>query len=251
MLVICGRGGNFKTALPGDGVLWFRRFCWCCLAVFRVDWGSGSALLGGFLLAVAPKGTKRACPAIRPYASLRVRSLHRRSRGARRRAILGPSSLSRHPCRSTPSTTIPLTLLKGRLVLPDSSAFLFPRIACKRSDKEKPSGSSEPKSPSVGRVEVLRRGTRGRTPSEERWDRTSHRDGPRSSAGRREPRRRRGRMPGWPSLWLLSLGQTRESNSPCKAKSAVGAEESAASRLLSAGRQSGVQRIAPIPSRSV
>ena len=94
--------------------------------------------------------------------------------------------------------------------------------------------SSVPESPSVGRVEVLRRGTRGRTPSEERWDRTSHRDGPRSSAGRREPRRRRGRMPGWPSLWLLSLGQTRESNSPCKAKSVVGAEESVAIRLLSA-----------------
>lgn len=35
-------------------------------------------------------------------------------------------------------------------------------------------------------------------------------------------------MPGWPSLWLLSLGQTRESNSPCKAKPVGGAEESVA-----------------------
>ncbi len=64
-------------------------------------------------LPVAAKVTKNACPAIRPCASLRVRSLHRRSRGARRRAILGPSRLSRHPCRSTPSATIPLALLKG------------------------------------------------------------------------------------------------------------------------------------------
>jgi len=36
------------------------------------------------------------------------------------------------------------------------------------------------------------------------------------------------RMSGWPSLWLLSLGQTRESDSPCKAKPIGGAEESVA-----------------------
>lgn len=35
-------------------------------------------------------------------------------------------------------------------------------------------------------------------------------------------------MSGWPSLWLLSLGQTRESDSPCKAKPVGGAEESVA-----------------------
>src|SRR5690606_8902868 len=58
----------------------------------------GSALLGGFLLAVAPKGTKRACPAIRPSASLRVRSLHHCSEGRLTRAIPGPLSLSPHPC---------------------------------------------------------------------------------------------------------------------------------------------------------
>ena len=33
------------------------------------------------------------------------------------------------------------------------------------------------------------------------------------------------RMSGCPSLWLLSLGQTRESDSPCRAKSVGGAEE--------------------------
>ena len=36
------------------------------------------------------------------------------------------------------------------------------------------------------------------------------------------------RMPGWLSLWLLSLGQTREIDSPCKAKPVDWAEESAA-----------------------
>ena len=43
----------------------------------------------------------------------RVRSLHRCSRGPLRRAVHGPSQLSRHPCRSTPYTPIPLTLLTG------------------------------------------------------------------------------------------------------------------------------------------
>ena len=71
-------------------------------------------------MAVAPKGTKRACPAIRPYALLRVRSLHRHSEGRLTRAVPGPLSLSPHPCGSPLYATIPLTLLKGRLELPDS-----------------------------------------------------------------------------------------------------------------------------------
>ncbi len=179
----------------------------------------GSALLGGFLLAVAPKGTKRACPAIRPSASLRVRSLHRRSRDTPRRAIPGPSRLSRHPCRSTPSTTIPLTLLKGRLVLPDSSTSWHAKRGgdqCAQR-REKPPGNSEPESPSGGRVEVLRRGTSRRDAARgvkgHGWPLYA---GPRSGTGRREVwrRSRQTRMSGWPSLWLLSLGQTRESDSP-------------------------------------
>jgi hypothetical protein len=52
-------------------------------------------------------------PGIRPCASRRVRSLHRRSRSPLRRALHGPAQLSRHPCRSTPSTPTPLTLLTG------------------------------------------------------------------------------------------------------------------------------------------
>ncbi len=40
-------------------------------------------------------------------------SLHRSFRGTPRRAIPGPSQLSRHPCRSTPEISTPLGLLKG------------------------------------------------------------------------------------------------------------------------------------------
>ncbi len=151
------------------------------LAVFRaaarflIGRCSGSALLGGFLLAVAPKGTKRACPAIRPCASLRVRSLHRRSEGRRTRGVHAPLRLSPHPCGSPLYATIPLTLLKGRLALPESeregcSARSVEAISPRSAKKKLPS-NSEPESPSGGRVEVLRRGTRGRTPSEERRDR--------------------------------------------------------------------------------
>ena len=39
---------------------------------------------------------------------------------------------------------------------------------------------------------------------------------PWSGDGTREPRRSRGRMVGCPSLWLLSLGQARESDSPVR-----------------------------------
>jgi hypothetical protein len=43
----------------------------------------------------------------------RLPSLHPCSRGTLRRAIPGPSQLSRQPCRSTPFTGIPLGLLRG------------------------------------------------------------------------------------------------------------------------------------------
>jgi len=43
----------------------------------------------------------------------RLPSLHHRSRGTPRRAIPGPSRLSRHPGRSTPSTTIRSAFWEG------------------------------------------------------------------------------------------------------------------------------------------
>ncbi len=56
----------------------------------------------------------------------------------------------------------------------------------------------------------------------------SLRDDPRSNAGAREVLRSKTRMQGWPSFWLLFLGQTRKSDAPCKAQPVVHAEESAA-----------------------
>jgi len=82
--------------------------------------GSGFALLGDSLFFARAKKSKqkKARPYIRPCATRRVRSLHRRSRGRLTRAIHGPLSLSPHPCDSPPCATIPLSLLKGNLVLP-------------------------------------------------------------------------------------------------------------------------------------
>ncbi len=119
--------------------------------------GAGFALLGEFLLAVAPKETKRSCPYIRPCAARRVRSLHRHSRGTPRRAILGPSRLSRHPCRSTPSTSILLTLLKGAI----GGACWFVQKEAKPKQHQQSFKRLGANSPSGGRVEVLRSGTRG------------------------------------------------------------------------------------------
>ena len=88
---------------------------------------------------------------------------------------------------------------------------------------------SEP--PSGGRTQALRRGTRGMNA-----ERGTKGQGcpfvtcPRSGAGVREVWARSGqtRMSGSPSLWLLSLGETRESDAPCKAQPVATATESAA-----------------------
>jgi len=84
---------------------------------YRVAHTSGSALTSGFLLASPQKKPKGLAPTYGPsFAG--VPSLHHCSEGTPRRAIPGPSRLSRHPCRSTLSTTIPFGLLKGRLASP-------------------------------------------------------------------------------------------------------------------------------------
>ncbi len=86
---------------------------------------TGCASHGALLFFARAKKSKqkKARPCIRPCATRRVRSLHRRSRGRLTRAIHGPLSgdasvLSPHPCGSSPYATIPLTLLKGNWVLP-------------------------------------------------------------------------------------------------------------------------------------
>jgi hypothetical protein len=74
-----------------------------------------------------------------------------------------------------------------------------------------------PKSPSGGRVELPRKGLSdmdvARATMGQGWPFVAC---PWSGDGRREPRRSRGRMSGCPSLWLLSLGQARESDSPVR-----------------------------------
>ena len=70
---------------------------------------------------------------------------------------------------------------------------------------------------SLRRQEAERRRCAGRRARSEGTG-TSLRDGPRSSAGGRGVLRSKTRMSGWPSLWLLSLGQARESDSPSRAK---------------------------------
>ncbi|GBC55410.1 hypothetical protein PSNTI_08650 [Stutzerimonas stutzeri] len=248
-------------------------------AALSLAFSSGFALLGDSLFSVAKKVSKNACPRIRPVASLRVRSLRRRSEGRRTRALHGPLRLSRHPCRSPLSTTAPLTLLKGRLVPParsckkhhagttagDLQTALPPCLAgdvgwktaqhfppqasskflpgqrgliCKPVDRLRVTHATDPfrnfqsartpapvRRPSVGAAQGdARHGRRARSEGTG----TSLRDGPRSSAGGREVLRSKTRMSGSPSLWLLSLGETRESDAPCKAQPVVRAEESAA-----------------------
>jgi len=85
-------------------------------------WNPGCASHGASLFLVWPRKSnqKEGHPGIRPFAARRVPSLHRYSRGTLRRAIHGPAQLSRHPCRSTPSTATTFGLLTGTWV----------RVAC-------------------------------------------------------------------------------------------------------------------------
>ncbi len=244
-------------------------------------WNPGCASHGASLFLVWPRKSnqKEGHPGIRPFATRRVPSLHRHSRGTLRRAIHGPAQLSRHPCRSTPSTATTFGLLTGRLVSPARS--------CKKHHAETTAGDLQTALPPclagdvgwktaqhfppqatskflpgqrglickpVGRLRVthttgpfrnfqsartpapVRRPSGGVAQGDVRHGRrarsegtgTTLRDGPRSSAGGREVLRSKTRMPGSPSLWLLSLGETRESDAPCKAQPVVRAEESAA-----------------------
>jgi len=267
-------------------------------AALSLAFSSGFALLGDSLFSVAKKVSKNACPRIRPVASLRVRSLRRRSEGRRTRALHGPLRLSRHPCRSPLSTTAPLTLLKGRLVPParsckkhhagttagDLQTALPPCLAgdvgwktaqhfppqasskflpgqrgliCRPVDGLRVTHATDPfrNFQSARTPAPVRRPSGGAAQGDARHGRrarsegtgTSLRDGPRSSAGGREfcvaNRGRLARMPGSPSLWLLSLGETRESDAPCKARPVVPAEESAAP-FAGIGAQQGGKRCA-------
>ena len=153
-------------------------------------------------MAVAPKGTKKSCPCIRPCASRRVRLLHRCFRGRLTRAIPGPLSLSPHPCGSLPYATIPRTLLKGAFGI----ACWFVQIKQSQASSNDLSGNSDPvpvRRPSGGAAQGdARQGRRARNDGAG----TPHRDGPRSGTGRRGVWLRSGQtwMSGALFLWLLS-----------------------------------------------
>ncbi|RRV64961.1 hypothetical protein EGI99_19605 [Stutzerimonas stutzeri] len=127
--------------------------------------GSGFALLGDSLFFARAKKSKqkKARPYIRPCAMRRVRSLHRRSRGRLTRAIHGPLSLSPHPCGSPPCATIPLSLLKGNLVLPVRPRMETHKAKSTAKQSEVSLRSIRRlglESSSGSRTQALRRGTR-------------------------------------------------------------------------------------------
>ncbi len=134
-------------------------------------------------------------------------------RGPCRRAIPGQSALSPHPCGSSPYATPPLGLLTGPGHAPARSpqGITLQCLYCFLTAL----AQTPPKSPSGGRAQSSWSGLSGmdaaRAAMGQGWPFAAC---PRSDDGAREPRRSRGRMMGWPSFWLLFLGQTRKSNSP-------------------------------------
>ena len=109
---------------------------------------------GDSLLPVAAKVSKSACPSIRPCASLRVRSLHRRSEGRHTRSFHGPLCLKR------PSG--PLAPLHNDSARPSGrgvwrARHLVTGLLIDRTERTFRRLGAE--SPSGGRVEVSWRGT--------------------------------------------------------------------------------------------
>jgi hypothetical protein len=160
-----------------------------------------------------PAGQPAAVTPLRCVSSLRCRS-----GGRLTWAVPGPLSLSPHPCGSLPYATPPLGLLKGtgsRACVIFAKLKLAASVPCLCSSTSMV--QTTPKSPSGGRVESPRKGLSdmdvARAAMGQGWPFAAC---PWSGDGAREPRRSRGRMVGCPSLWLLSLGQARESDSPVR-----------------------------------
>ena len=197
----------------------------------------GFALLGDSLFPNAgrpapKKVSKNACPCIR--VSLRSTSLTPS-------ALRGPAYKG-HPwpfIAGTPSSlaaSMPLAPLRPDSVRPPERGIRWGLMASSSTNKQRvlvplfanfqAAQTRLPfRRPSVGAAQGdARHGRRARSEGTG----TSLRDGPRSSAGGREVLRSKTRMSGWPSFWLLFLGQARKSDAPCKAQPVVRAEESAA-----------------------
>ncbi len=152
------------------------------------------------------------------FRCAKLPSLRRRFGGRLTRAIPGPLSLSPHPCGSLPYATPPLGLLKGTR---SRACVIFAELELAASGLCLCSSSAmvqtTSKSPSGGRVESPWKGLSdmdvARAAMGQGWPFAAC---PWNGDGAREPRRSRGRMVGCPSLWLLSLGQARESDSPVR-----------------------------------
>ena len=152
------------------------------------------------------------------FRCAKLPSLRCCSGGRLTRAVPGPLSLSPHPCGSLPYATPQLGLLKGtgsRACVIFAKLKLAASVPCLCSSTSMV--QTTPKYPSGGRVESPRKGLSdmdvARAAMGQGWPFAAC---PWSGDGTREPRRSRGRMVGCPSLWLLSLGQARESDSPVR-----------------------------------
>jgi len=197
----------------------------------------GFALLGDSLFPNAgrpapKKVSKNACPCIR--VSLRSTSLTPS-------ALRGPAYKG-HPwpfIAGTPSplaASMPLAPLRADSIRPPERGIRWGLMASSSANKQRvlvplfanfqAARTRLPfRRPSVGAAQGgARHGRRARSEGTG----TSLRDGPRSGAGGRGVLRSKTRMSGWPSFWLLFLGQARKSDAPCKAQPVVRAEESAA-----------------------
>ena len=79
---------------------------------------------------------RESAPDIRPQALCTWGSLAQSVlQGPLRRAVHGPSQLSRHPCRSTPYTPIPLTLLTGLLDRADTEDSVATKRPFEKADR--------------------------------------------------------------------------------------------------------------------
>ena len=147
-------------------------------------WAFGFAPYARVTFSSRGKSNQKRLPLPRPYAALRVPSFHRRSRGRQNGPSLARLCLSRHPCRSTPSTTTPLGLrprggqikIKSQIKSRSRAPLPLPLSRKRERGDERLKPCTDPlliwllililiySAPSGGRAESLRRGLSGREP---------------------------------------------------------------------------------------
>ncbi len=219
-----------NMACPNSGLL---ALGWESRANMRAGQCIGFALLGESLFPNAEKVTKNACPSIR--VSLRSTSLTPSP-------LRGPAYKG-HPYRWRPrpftplAASMPLAPLRADSIRPPERGVRRRLMVC-WPEKNQSVLLWLVKSFHATRTPVpVRRPSAVAVEGVERHGCRESCDGPGMALRSVPPERRwsegtlraaKGRMLGSPSLWLLSLGETRESDAPCKAQPVVPAEESAA-----------------------